>query len=227
MNKDYRKFAIGNCGISGATLDKYEKKSGIMVPTSSYINPTIIEERQLNIAQMDVFSRLMMDKIIFLNTAIDDTVSGIITSQLLYLNSQDPDADITLYLNTPGGSVYDGLAIYDTMQYINNPVSTVCTGMAASMGSILLCAGEKGKRYALPHSRVMIHQPMGGMSGQASDMEIEVREINKLKQELYQILSDKSGQTMKQITKDCDRDHWFTANEAKEYGLIDDIFVKQ
>ena len=227
MNKDYRKFAIGKCGISGTTLDKYEKKAGIMVPTSSYINPTIIEERQLNIAQMVVFSRLMMDKIIFLNTAIDDTVSGIITSQLLYLNSQDPESDITLYLNTPGGSVYDGLAIYDTMQYINNPVSTVCTGMAASMGSILLCAGEKGKRFALPHSRVMIHQPMGGMSGQASDMEIEVREINKLKQELYQILSDKSGQTMKQITKDCDRDHWFTSTEAKEYGLIDDIFIKQ
>lgn len=227
MNKDYRKFATSKCGISGTTLDSYEKKNGIMIPSSSYINPTIIEERQLNIAQMDVFSRLMMDKIIFLNTAIDDTVSGIITSQLLYLNSQDPDADITLYLNTPGGSVYDGLAIYDTMQYINNPVSTVCTGMAASMGSILLCAGEKGKRYALPHSRVMIHQPMGGMQGQASDMEIEVREINKLKQELYQILSEKSGQTMKQITKDCDRDHWFTAPEAKEYGLIDDIFVKQ
>ncbi len=227
MNKDYRKFATSNCGISGATLDRYEKKAGIMVPTSSYINPTIIEERQLNVAQMDVFSRLMMDKIIFLNSAIDDTVSGIITSQLLYLNSQDPDCDITLYLNTPGGSVYDGLAIYDTMQYINNPVSTVCTGMAASMGSILLCAGEKGKRYALPHSRVMIHQPMGGMQGQASDMEIEVKEINKLKQELYQILSDKSGQSMKQITKDCDRDHWFTAAEAKEYGLIDDIFIKQ
>lgn len=225
MTNDFRKFATSNCGVSGSVIDSYQKKNGILVPTAGYINPTITEERQLNVAQMDVFSRLMVDRIIFLGTEINDDVSNIITAQLLYLNSQDPEGDITLYLNTPGGSVYDGLAIYDTMQFISNPVSTVCTGMAASMGSVLLCAGEKGKRFALPHSRVMIHQPMGQMHGQASDMEIECKEILKLKNELYQILSDHSGQPMKTIIKDADRDHWMTATEAVKYGMIDDIFT--
>ena len=173
---------------------------------------------------MDVFSRLMADRIIFLGTEIDDTVANVIIAQLLYLSSQDPEAPITMYLNTPGGSVYDGLAIYDTMQYIPNEVHTVCTGLAASMGSVLLCAGEKGKRFALPHSRIMIHQPLGGAHGQASDIEITAKEILKLKGELYQIIADHSGKTMKQIEKDADRDHWLTAKEAVAYGMIDDIF---
>lgn len=224
---DFKKFATSKCGISSTSLDKYEKVNSLYLPKAGYINPTITEERQLNVAQMDVFSRLMVDRIIFLGTEINEDVSNIITAQLLYLNSQDDTSDITLYLNTPGGSVYDGLAIYDTMQYIENDIQTVCTGMAASMGSILLCAGTKGKRAALPHSRVMIHQPMGGMRGQASDMEIECKEILKLKDELYQILSDHSGQTMKQIIKDADRDHWMTAAEAVKYGMIDDIFVSK
>jgi ATP-dependent Clp protease protease subunit len=226
IKKDYRSFATDKCGVSATALDKFEKHNNIFIPKSSYINPTIVEERQLNVAQMDVFSRLMMDRIIFLNTEINDTVSGILTSQLLYLNSVDKDDDITIYLNTPGGSVYDGLAIYDTMQYISNDVSTVCTGMAASMGSVLLCAGAEGKRYALPHSRVMIHQPMGGIQGQASDIEITAREILKLKDELYQIISDHSGQTVEKIRQDADRDHWMTSREALEYGMIDSIFEK-
>lgn len=227
IKKDYRSFATDKCGVSATALDKFEKHNNIFIPTSSYINPTIVEERQLNVAQMDVFSRLMMDRIIFLNTEINDTVSGILTSQLLYLNSVDKDDDITIYLNTPGGSVYDGLAIYDTMQYISNDVATVCTGMAASMGSVLLCAGAEGKRYALPHSRVMIHQPMGGIQGQASDIEITAREILKLKDELYQIISDHSGQTVEKIRQDADRDHWMTSREALEYGMIDSIFEKK
>ena len=226
IKKDYRSFATDKCGVSATALDKFEKHNNIFIPKSSYINPTIVEERQLNVAQMDVFSRLMMDRIIFLNTEINDTVSGILTSQLLYLNSVDKDDDITIYLNTPGGSVYDGLAIYDTMQYISNDVATVCTGMAASMGSVLLCAGAEGKRYALPHSRVMIHQPMGGIQGQASDIEITAREILKLKDELYQIISDHSGQTVEKIRQDADRDHWMTSREALEYGMIDNIFEK-
>ena len=226
IKKDYRSFATDKCGVSATALDKFEKHNNIFIPKSSYINPTIVEERQLNVAQMDVFSRLMMDRIIFLNTEINDTVSGILTSQLLYLNSGDKDDDITIYLNTPGGSVYDGLAIYDTMQYISNDVATVCTGMAASMGSVLLCAGAEGKRYALPHSRVMIHQPMGGIQGQASDIEITAREILKLKDELYQIISDHSGQTVEKIRQDADRDQWMTSREALEYGMIDSIFEK-
>ena len=221
MNKDFKSFAAANCGISGTTLDKIESK--LIIP-QAYINPTILEERQLNVTQMDVFSRLMADRIIFLGTEIDDTVANVIIAQLLYLSSQDPDAPITMYLNTPGGSVYDGLAIYDTMQYISNEVQTVCTGLAASMGSVLLCAGENGKRFALPHSRIMIHQPLGGAHGQASDIEITAKEILKLKGELYQIIADHSGKTLKQIEKDADRDHWLTAKEAVEYGMIDDIF---
>lgn len=221
MNKDFKSFATANCGVSGTTLNKIESK--LIIP-QAYINPTILEERQLNVTQMDVFSRLMADRIIFLGTAIDDTVANVIIAQLLYLSSQDPESPITMYLNTPGGSVYDGLAIYDTMQYIPNEVQTVCTGLAASMGSVLLCAGEKGKRFALPHSRIMIHQPLGGAQGQASDIEITAKEILKLKGELYQIIADHSGKTLKQIEKDADRDHWLTAKEAVEYGMIDDIF---
>ena len=221
MNKDFKSFATANCGISGTTLDKIESK--LIIP-QAYINPTILEERQLNVTQMDVFSRLMADRIIFLGTEINDTVANVIIAQLLYLSSQDPEAPITMYLNTPGGSVYDGLAIYDTMQYIPNEVQTVCTGLAASMGSVLLCAGEKGKRFALPHSRIMIHQPLGGAHGQASDIEITAKEILKLKGELYQIIADHSGKTLKQIEKDADRDHWLTAKEAVEYGMIDNIF---
>lgn len=221
MNKDFKSFAIANCGVSGTTLNKIESK--LIIP-QAYINPTILEERQLNVTQMDVFSRLMADRIIFLGTEIDDTVANVIIAQLLYLSSQDPESPITMYLNTPGGSVYDGLAIYDTMQYISNEVQTVCTGLAASMGSVLLCAGEKGKRFALPHSRIMIHQPLGGAHGQASDIEITAKEILKLKGELYQIIADHSRKTLKQIEKDADRDHWLTAKEAVEYGMIDSIF---
>ena len=221
MNKDFKSFATANCGVSGKTLNKIESK--LIIP-QAYINPTILEERQLNVTQMDVFSRLMADRIIFLGTEIDDTVANVIIAQLLYLSSQDPESPITMYLNTPGGSVYDGLAIYDTMQYISNEVQTVCTGLAASMGSVLLCAGEKGKRFALPHSRIMIHQPLGGAHGQASDIEITAKEILKLKGELYQIIADHSGKTLKQIEKDADRDHWLTAKEAVEYGMIDSIF---
>ena len=221
MSKDFKSFATANCGVSGTTLDKIESK--LIIP-QAYINPTILEERQLNVTQMDVFSRLMADRIIFLGTEIDDTVANVIIAQMLYLSSQDPEAPITMYLNTPGGSVYDGLAIYDTMQYIPNEVQTVCTGLAASMGSVLLCAGEKGKRFALPHSRIMIHQPLGGAHGQASDIEITAKEILKLKGELYQIIADHSGKTLKQIEKDADRDHWLTAMEAVDYGMIDDIF---
>ncbi len=219
-SKEFRKFATGHMGISSLTLDRYNSAYG------NYISPTIIEERQLNIAQMDVFSRLMMDRIIFLGVPIDDYVANIIQAQLLFLESNDPKRDIQIYLNTPGGSVYAGLGIYDTMQYIQPDVATICTGMAASMGAVLLCAGEKGKRTALTHSRVLIHQPMGGAQGQASDIEITAREISKLKKELYEILSKHTGQTYKKIWKDSDRDYWMTASEAKEYGMIDEILVR-
>jgi len=194
--------------------------------TSSYISPTIIEERQLNIAQMDVFSRLMMDRIIFLGTQIDDYTANVIQAQLLYLDTSDPGKDISIYINSPGGSVYAGLGIYDTMQFIGSKVSTICTGIAASMASVLLVAGEKGKRFGLKHSRVMIHQPLGGMQGQASDMEITVRQIIKVKEELYRIISEHSGQPYDQIEKDSDRDYWMSAEEAQSYGMIDEIMVK-
>jgi len=219
-SNEFRKYATKHLGISSIKLDSY---SSI---TQNYISPTIIEERQLNVAQMDVFSRLMMDRIIFLGVPIDDNVSNIIQAQLLFLESADADKDIQIYLNTPGGSVYAGLGIYDTMQYIRPQVATICTGMAASMGAVLLCAGEKGKRTALKHSRVLIHQPMGGAQGQASDIEITAREILKLKDELYQIISSHSGQTIKKITKDGDRDFWMTSTEAKEYGMIDEVLGK-
>ncbi len=193
----------------------------------SYISPSILEERQLNVTQMDVFSRLMMDRIIFMGTEVTDYSANVIQAQLLYLDSVDNSRDISLYLNTPGGSVYAGLGIYDTMQFISAKVSTICTGMAASMGAILLVAGEKGMRAALPHSRVMIHQPMGGIQGQASDIEITAREILKLKNELYQIIADHSGQPMDKIIADADRDYWMTSQEALDYGMIDKIFTKK
>ncbi len=214
---EFRKYATKHMGISSLSLDRYTSMM------QNYISPTIIEERQLNVAQMDVFSRLMMDRIIFLGVPIDDYVSNIIQAQLLFLESADADKDIQIYLNTPGGSVYAGLGIYDTMQYINPDVATICTGMAASMGAVLLCAGTKGKRTALKHSRILIHQPMGGASGQASDIEITAREILKLKKELYDIIANHSGQTFKKIEKDSDRDYWMTSAEAKEYGMIDEV----
>jgi len=219
-NDEFRKYAIKHIGINSSVLDKYK------IITNSYISPTIIEERQLNVATMDVFSRLMMDRIIFLGTPIDDDVANIIQAQLLFLESSDPNKDIQIYFNTPGGSVYAGLGIYDTMQYIGSDIATICTGMAASMGAILLTAGTKGKRSALTHSRIMIHQPMGGAEGQASDIEITAREILKLKKELYQILALHSNQPFEKIEKDSDRDHWLTAIEAKEYGLIDEVLVR-
>lgn len=197
-----------------------------MVASDSYISPSILEERQLNVTQMDVFSRLMMDRIIFLGTEVNDYTANVIQAQLLYLDSVDSDKDISIYLNTPGGSVYAGLGIYDTMQFVKSCVATICTGMAASMGAVLLVAGEKGMRAALPHSRVMIHQPMGGIQGQASDIEITAKEILKLKDELYQIISDHSGQTMEKIRQDADRDYWMTAVEAQEYGMIDKVYKR-
>ena len=225
MNQDFRKFALSQ-GISSTTLDSYSRYiDTTATPTADYINPYILEERQLNVAQMDVFSRLMMDRIIFLGTQVTDQSANIIQAQLLYLDSVDPEKDISIYINSPGGSVYAGLGIYDTMQYINSDVSTICTGMAASMAAVLMVAGEKGKRFALPHSRIMIHQPMGGIQGQASDIEITAREILKLKEELYRIISDQSGQPFSKVEADSDRDYWMTAAEAKEYGMIDKVLV--
>lgn len=217
---EFRKYAIKHRGISSMSLHRYTSVA------NNYISPTIIEERQLNIATMDVFSRLMMDRIIFLGVPIDDYVANIIQAQLLFLESVDSKRDIQIYLNTPGGSVYAGLGIYDTMQYIQPDVATICTGMAASMGAVLLCAGEKGKRTALPHSRILIHQPMGGAEGQASDIEITTREILKLKKELYEIIARHSGQAYKKIEKDADRDYWMTSEEARTYGMIDEILVR-
>lgn len=221
MKNEFDTFAGSELGLSSMTLHRYRSVY------DAYINPTIIEERKLNVASMDVFSRLMMDRIIFLGVPIDDDVANIIQAQLLFLASQDSSADISIYLNTPGGSVSAGLGIYDTMQLIEPPVATICTGMAASMGAVLLCAGEAGKRSALPHSRVMIHQPLGGASGQASDIEIAAREILKIKEELYNILAHHTGKTVAQITADGDRDHWMTSSEALEYGMIDEILTKK
>lgn len=221
MHNEFRKYAVHHRGISSTTLHRYTSVS------QGYISPTIIEERQLNIATMDVFSRLMMDRIIFLGVPIDDYVANIIQAQLLFLESVDSKRDIQIYLNTPGGSVYAGLGIYDTMQYIAPDVATICTGMAASMGAVLLCAGEKGKRTALKHSRILIHQPMGGAEGQASDIEITTREILKLKKELYDIIASHSGQPFKKIEKDSDRDYWMTAEEAKAYGMIDELLFRE
>ncbi len=218
MNGDeFRKYAIKHKGINSLHVDKYIESS---------MTPYIIEERQLNVAQMDVFSRLMMDRIIFLGTGIYDEVANIIQAQLLFLESVDPKKDIQIYLNSPGGSVYAGLGIYDTMQYISPDVATICTGMAASMGAVLLCAGAPGKRTALTHSRVMIHQPLGGAQGQASDIEITAREIGKLKEELYTIIANHSGQDYKKVWEDSDRDYWMIAKEAKDYGMIDEVLTK-
>ncbi|MGN1233419.1 MAG: ATP-dependent Clp protease proteolytic subunit [Candidatus Cryptobacteroides sp.] len=218
---DFQKYASYAQGISPMTLGRYSDA------VNSYINPSIIEERKLNVASMDVFSRLMMDRIIFLGVPIDDDVANIIQAQLLYLASVDDSADISLYLNTPGGSVTAGLGIYDTMQLITPDVATICTGMAASMGSILLCAGAEGKRSALPHSRVMIHQPLGGVKGQASDILIEAKEIEKCRQELYEILSAHTGQSLEKIFSDADRNFWMSSAEAKDYGMIDNILTKK
>jgi len=217
---DFRKYATKHLGMNGLALDNY------VDITSSYISPTIIEERQLNVAQMDVFSRLMMDRIIFLGTQIDDYTANVIQAQLLYLDSADSGKDISIYINSPGGSVYAGYGIYDTMQFIGSDVSTICTGMAASMAAVLLVSGTKNKRFALKHSRVMIHQPLGGAQGQASDIEITAREIAKVKQELFQIIADHSGQPVEKVAQDSDRDYWMTSGEAKEYGMIDDVLVK-
>lgn len=214
---EFKKFATGHMGISSSTLHNFTSAYG------NYISPTIIEERQLNIATMDVFSRLMMDRIIFLGVPINDYVANIIQAQLLFLESVDSRKDIQIYLNTPGGSVYAGLGIYDTMQFVSPDVATICTGMAASMGAVLLCAGTKGKRTALKHSRVLIHQPMGGAQGQASDIEITAREIQKLKKELYDIIASHSGQEYDKIWQDSDRDYWMVAEEALEYGMIDEV----
>lgn len=218
---EFRKFAIGHLGISSYQLDNYASMYG------EYISPTVIEERQMNVAQMDVFSRLMMDRIIFLGTAINDYVANIIQGQLLFLSSVDNTKDISIYINSPGGGVYAGLGIYDTMQYINPNVATICTGMAASMAAVLMASGEKGKRSALKHSRIMIHQPLGGVQGQASDIEITAREIKKLRDELYSIIADHSGQPFKKVEKDSDRDYWMTSQEALDYGMIDEILEKK
>lgn len=221
MNNDFRKYATKHLGLNGMALDKY------VDITSSYISPSILEERQLNVTQMDVFSRLMMDRIIFLGTQVDDYTANVIQAQLLYLDSSDPGKDISIYLNTPGGSVYAGLGIYDTMQFIGSNVATICTGMAASMGAVLLVAGAEGKRSALRHSRVMIHQPMGGAQGQASDIEITAREIQKLKKELYTIIANHSSNPFERIEKDSDRDYWMTSQEALDYGMIDKILINE
>ena len=218
---EFKKFATKHLNMNGLALDKY------MSISNSYISPSILEERQLNVTQMDVFSRLMMDRIIFLGTEVDDYVANVIQAQLLFLDTSDPGKDISLYINSPGGSVYAGLGIYDTMQFINSDVATIRTGMAASMAAVLLVAGEKGKRSALKHSRAMIHQPMGGMRGQASDMEINYKQIMLLRDELYQIISDHSGQPFEKIMKDSDRDYWMTSAEAKEYGMIDKVLIKE
>jgi ATP-dependent Clp protease, protease subunit len=216
LGNEFKKFAINDQGINSLYVDDI----------ISSVTPYIIEERQLNVAQMDVFSRLMMDRIIFLGTAVNDHVANIIQAQLLFLESVDSSKDISIYINSPGGSVYAGLGIYDTMQFIKPQIATICTGMAASMGAVLMCAGEKGKRSALPHSRIMIHQPLGGAQGQASDIEITAREILKLKDELYLIIAKHSGQKVEKVHDDSDRDYWMKAEEAKKYGMIDEILTR-
>lgn len=221
IKKEFRDFSVKHLGNSGLATDQY---MGMYGPTN--LTPYIIEERRLNVAQMDVFSRLMMDRIIFLGTGIDDQVANIVTAQLLFLESADPSKDIQIYINSPGGSVYAGLGIYDTMQIIKPDVATICTGIAASMGAVLLVAGEKGKRSALKHSRVMIHQPSGGAQGVASDMEINLREMLKLKKELYEIISEHSGQTYEWVEKASDRDYWMTSEEAKGFGMVDEVLQR-
>ena len=218
---DFRRFATGHLGMNGMVLDDVVKAQ------AQYLNPYILEERQLNVTQMDFFSRLMMERIIFLGTQVDDYTANTIQAQLLYLDSVDPGKDISIYINSPGGSVTAGLGIYDTMQFISSDVATLCTGMAASMAAVLLVAGKEGKRSALKHSRVMIHQPLGGVQGQASDIEIEAKEIMKFKKELYTIISDHSHQSFEKVWNDSDRNYWMNAEEAKAYGMIDDVLVKK
>ena len=218
---DFRKYATKHLGINGMVLDD------VMNAQAQYMNPYILEERQLNVTQLDVFSRLMMDRVIFLGTEVNDYTANVLQAQLLYLDANDPGKDINVYINSPGGSVYAGLGIYDTMQFIQSDVATICTGMAASMAAVLLVAGKESKRSALPHSRVMIHQPMGGVQGQASDIEIEAREIQKLKKELYTIIADHSHTEFDKVWADSDRNYWMTAEEAREYGMIDQVLVKK
>ena len=229
MNNDFRKYATGHLGMNGQTFDDVMKVQSRMAMNfqSQYLNPYILAERQLNVTQMDVFSRLMMDRIIFLGTQIDDYTANTLQAQLLYLDSCDPGRDISIYINSPGGSVTAGLGIYDTMQFITSDVATICTGMAASMGAVLLVAGAEGKRSGLPHSRVMIHQPLGGVQGQASDIEIEAREILKFKKELYKIIANHSHTDYDKVWTDSDRNYWMTAQEAKEYGMIDRVLEKK
>ena len=221
IKNDFRKYATKHLGMDGLTLDD------VMKTQAQYMNPYILEERQLNVTQLDVFSRLMMDRIIFLGTQIDDYTANTLQAQLLYLDSVDSGKDISIYINSPGGSVTAGLGIYDTMQFISSDVATICTGMAASMGAVLLVAGAEGKRSALPHSRVMIHQPLGGVQGQASDIEIEAKEILKFKKELYTIISDHSHTPYDKVYADADRNYWMTAEEAREYGMIDNVLVRK
>ena len=218
---DFQKYATKHLGISSMVLDDVVKAQ------SGYLNPYILEERQLNVTQLDVFSRLMMDRIIFLGTEVNDYTANVLQAQMLYLDSVDSGKDISIYINSPGGSVYAGLGIYDTMQFVNSDIQTICTGMAASMAAVLLVAGKEGKRSALPHSRIMIHQPMGGAQGQASDIEITAREIQKLKKELYTIISDHSHQPFDKVWADSDRDYWMTAGEAKDYGMVDEVLIRK
>ncbi|MBO4665061.1 MAG: ATP-dependent Clp endopeptidase proteolytic subunit ClpP [Bacteroidaceae bacterium] len=221
MINDFQKYATKHLGINSMVLDDVVKAQ------AGYLNPYILEERQLNVTQLDVFSRLMMDRIIFLGTEVNDYTANVLQAQMLYLDSVDSGKDISIYINSPGGSVSAGLGIYDTMQFVNCDVQTICTGMAASMAAVLLVAGKEGKRSALPHSRVMIHQPLGGAQGQASDIEITAREIQKLKKELYTIISDHSHQPFDKVWADSDRDYWMTAAEAKEYGMVDEVLVRK
>ena len=221
MINDFQKYATKHLGINSMVLDDVVKAQ------AGYLNPYILEERQLNVTQLDVFSRLMMDRIIFLGTEVNDYTANVLQAQMLYLDSVDSAKDISIYINSPGGSVYAGLGIYDTMQFINSDVQTICTGMAASMAAVLLVAGKEGKRSALPHSRIMIHQPMGGAQGQASDIEITAREIQKLKKELYTIISNHSHQPFDKVWEDSDRDYWMTAQEAKEYGMVDEVLMRK
>jgi ATP-dependent Clp protease protease subunit len=226
IGEEFKRYATGHHGIGSHGLDSYMQASGMNQPVSSYITPTILEERPMNVTQMDVFSRLMMDRILFLGVPINDDVANIIQAQLLFLESLDNSRDIQMYINCPGGSVYGGLGIYDTMQYVSPNVATICTSIAASMGAILLCAGQARKRAILPHARVMIHQPLGGIGGQASDIEITANEIVKIKEELYTIISEHSGQAYDRVYSDADRDFWMNAEEARDYGMVDEVLSR-
>lgn len=225
---EFMKYATKHLGMSSMHLERYaEKTAPVMAPNIQAFTPNVIEERQMNIVGLDVFSRLMMDRIIFMGVPVNDYVANVIQAQLLFLESTDPKRDVQMFINSPGGSVIAGLGIYDTMQYVSPDVGTICTGLAASMGAVLLAAGTKGKRTCLPHSRVMIHQPLGGMQGQVSDMEISYKLIKQMQKELYDILSNHTGQDYETIERDCDRDNWMVATEAKEYGLVDEVLVRQ